>query len=487
VPVHSVPRSLVQPWRAIFLDVEQRTQWRGGRDTTRRRLWRLLALSALLHVPLTPVFALAGLLGLLSRPAPTPEVPDLGQIHAIPIDLLEPGPEPAAEPNSPPADQKQEGSHADKGKDGAKAELDTPERLAAQPKASPATSGTAARGGAIGDPVSMSGAAGRVTDANANVRVLIFTDRIRNHPLGDRIGELLGTAQQWQDFFGPAGLDPIHDVDRILIAGPQFKDSSGVIAVLRTNVPQERVRSAIDKLVKRSDGEWIDGPVPVAHAKADRAERAFVMASPNIVVVTPPSAEKHAISVGPSLRFPNPSGKEALTTYVITPWRAFVGIPFKVPQSIKWVRMKVIAGSDGGASAEIEAEDENADLAGQHAEELTKNINAVTQIKLGFVGALIGKKEARLIEPVSFSARGSHIFGTVTATPKQLATLLEAVAGYAKELAAEAERKAKAEAAKGDAGAPAADAGAAPSAPAPREPAVPNAPDRSDAAAFRDE
>jgi hypothetical protein len=115
------------------------------------------------------------------------------------------------------------------------------------------------------------------------------TARIRKHPLGGRIGKLLGSVYQWRDFFGPAALDPIRDVDQIVVVGPQFRDSSGVVAVLKLNVPDERVRLAIDALVKSDpEGQWLDAGAPSAIAHADRAPREFVLPAPGIVVVTPP-------------------------------------------------------------------------------------------------------------------------------------------------------------------------------------------------------
>ncbi len=235
-----------------------------------------------------------------------------------------------------------------------------------------------------------------------------------------------------------------------------------MVAVLGLSASQARIRAAIDALVKRDpQGSWLDAGVPAARARADRAERVFVLPARGIVVVAPPSAADHAMSLGSSLRFPKPKGNVALTTYVVTPWRAFVGIPFKVPKSIKWVRMSITPTSDGGAVADLIAEDESADAARNHAEELTRNINAVTLVKVPFLGSM------RLIEPVSFVSKDAEIHGKVVATPKQLKALLEAVSDYAAMLAKEAAEKAKKQA-QADAGAATSSAApAASSAPAP--------------------
>jgi hypothetical protein len=461
--------------------VDDDTQWRGQRDTSRRRLWTLVAVSVLAHVPLTPLAGLFGLLAFLATPTELPPGEPLPPINAIPVDLLE-GDEAPPPSQDKPAEPKPQKADPPKDKDpeAPKAELEPDQTK----KPAGEEENKASKG--IGDPTSMAGAAGKVTDSNANVRLLIFADRIRKHPLGTRIGELLADADQWKDFFGAGGVDPINDIDRILIAGPQLRESADVVAVLRHNADPASVRGAIDALVKRDpEGKWVDGPVPAAYARADRAERVFVIASPKIIVVTPPSAADHAVKVGPSLRFPNPKGGEALTTYVATPWRAFIGVPFPVPQTIRWVRMKITATPDGGAVAELVAKDGSEELAKENAVKLTSDINRVTQINTGVLGGLIGMKTFRVIEPVSFTSQGDEIHGTVTATPRQLGALLEAISKLAKDIAAKNAAKAKAKAAAaaaaaadGGAKAPApADAGAARSQPATPDPTEPNRPE----------
>ena len=441
----------------------------------------MLAFSLLAHVPLTPAAALLGLIGLLAEAPSEDPGPAPPPITAIPVDLLtddafgpvgvedgkgeeavgaKPGEESAAD-DKDPFDELDD----DDDDDTALSVPDKPEEKGsddddgADEKPKPPKNGTS-----VGDPVAMAGSAGKVTDANANVRLLIFNDRIRSHPLGKRIGTLLGAAEQWKDFFGPGGLDPVNDVDRVLIAGPQLKDSSGVVAVLKVSADPTRVKAAVDALVQRDPaGGWLDAGVSAARAKADRAERVFVLPRPGIVVVTPPSAADHALKVGKSLRFPRPKGKEALTTYVITPWRAFRGIPFQVPKSIKWVRMKIIPTENGGAYAELVAEDESEAAAKKNAQLLTTRLNTVTRIDLRKKGGVFGKAarfllgdEVKLVEPVAFTSKGKQIHGKVVATPKQLGSLLEAISGYAEQLAKDAKKKKQAAVADAglDAGAP---------------------------------
>jgi hypothetical protein len=426
--------------------VDAVTQWRGQRDTTRRRLAWLVALSVVLHTPLTPLIALLGLLGALTAP-PDEQGPPLPPITEIPIDILQsdeprgggaPAPEPpaekAAEPGDPEDDTLEE-VEADQPKPKAAVDRERPqpdeledagpdgaEREIADAQADVAD-GAVGPGREIADPVALSGAAGRIADANANVRVTVYTELLRQHPLGRRLGEVMSNAYQWRDFFGPTTLDPIRDVDRILIAGPQLRDSSEVIVVLRHHVGKKKITQAIDALVKRDPaGRWLQAAVPAASARADRAERIFVVPNDEIVIITPPSAAQDALSRGKGLRFPPPTGSAAVVAYATTPWRAFIGSPLRLPKTIKWARAEVEATSDGGLVVELRAEDESAAVAKTNAEELVRTVRALTQPTLLFI-------RTKFVDKVEFHAEGNLIFGRIRITAKQLETLLEIAAG----------------------------------------------------------
>jgi hypothetical protein len=408
-------------------------------------LWRvakLVLLSVLLHLPLTPIF---GLLGLFSWTAMSePEPPSLGPIKAIPIEMFEADPGGAEQsaqargsealepdtvaipdkPQQPTPKPEQPRELADAGAPDAGSD-DSRDAGADALAASDAGAGDAGVGPGkdIGDPVALSGSAGRVADANANVRLIIYNQNIRSHALGARMGKMLRSIGQWRDFFGPTGLDPIRDIDRMLIAGPQLRDSSEVMVVLKYNVSEQRVRQAIDVLVKRDpNGAWIDGKVPAARARADRADRIFVMPRPGLLVVTPPSALANVLKVASKIEFAPPKGREALTAYVVTPWRVFMGLPFQFPRSLKWARLQVTPTSGGGVEATFRALDESEEMAKRNAHYLHNTVGTATKLNLGVLGALLGKSQHSFLEKVEFRAEKDEISGIITATPGQVAS-----------------------------------------------------------------
>ncbi|HEY3234395.1 MAG TPA: hypothetical protein VGJ84_06745, partial [Polyangiaceae bacterium] len=240
------------------------TEWRGQHEPGFwRRLYKTLIVSVFIHLPVSPLMALIGLIQLVDFRRPQ-NVPDLGEINAIPLDMLENPAGGAKEPEpvpALPADVPVPKLEPKPVKPKPIADAGAPD-AAPDAKASASDAGDA--GGPLGDPVALSGLAGKIVDSNANVRLVIYTENIRSHPLAPRIGKMLSSIYQWRDFFGPTGLDPVRDIDRILIAGPQLRDSSQVAAVIKYNVSDQRMHQAVDALVQRDTegGKWLDAGVP---------------------------------------------------------------------------------------------------------------------------------------------------------------------------------------------------------------------------------
>lgn len=417
--------------------VDVKTQWRGQPDTKRWRFYALVGLSMVLHSALTPLAALLGLIGLLGLSDP-PTV-DLPPITAIPIDLIE-DPTPVPAPSDPEPEEEPSGVVA---------LPPSPEPLAApagkdptpEPAKDPIDEKVGHGQGAdakdpetsekVGDPVALSGAAGKLAKSGAKVRIKIDTDKVRQHKLGPRIGEVLGRVPQWHDFLGPAKLDPIRDIDRLLIAGPQLRDSSEVVAVLRYNVPEPVMESAIDSLVQRSSGEWLTGATRAASARADRAERIFAFFAPQLLAIVPPTAKRDALKRWPkNTRLDPIPGDAVLVATVETPHLVHTGLPFRFPETLEWIRASVTPTPAGGAVAIIEAQDISEEQARDHAAWLERRVLATTKLQ-GFAAAaakmLYGTDS--FVDEVSFRSEGTRIQGTLSITATQIESLLKMVEG----------------------------------------------------------
>ena len=414
--------------------------WRSLRAPRGRIIVWMVSLSAVLHLVFTPLAGLLGFMASLLAAPPPPEV-EAEQLRSIPITLLSDAdlaaldappapaePQPALEaaphePNAPlPA-----------GKPAPAKPMPPPPApppLHPPEKPTPAARGSAAEGS--GHPVAMTGMASEIVDSNANVNLLLVTERIRQHPLGPRIGRLIMNFPQWSSFFESGAVDPVRDIDRMLVVGPQFRRSADVVAVLQHSVPQAVMRGAVDRLVQRPPkGRWLRAKFPIAKAQADRAQRLFALTSPHVLVVAPLQLESQLLA-SPPTAFPAPAGDEAVVLHVKTPWRALMGLPFRLPESIAWLRLDVVPIADGSVQVHISAEDADARQAAEHAQDLSLSLNALTNPDLGALGALIGLRSIAFIDKIQFQARDKRITGQVRVSPRQLERLML----YAEELAA---------------------------------------------------
>jgi hypothetical protein len=388
----------------------------------RRLVWTLLA-SLGVHVLFTPVAAWLGLLAWLLHDTKGEDDTPVEQLTSIPISLFEeapppeqepPGSEPAAPPTAPDVSPPP------------RAEPTAPAPKPAQPAVKPPEPPAKAAGkpGRLDHPVQVSGVQSQIVDSNANVSLLLSSDRVRGHRLGQRIGRLLVGFPQWQSFLETTGIDPIADLDRVLVVGPQFRRSADVVVIIQYRVEAAEMRASIDRLVQREPrGEWISEKPPAARAHADRAERLFVFSGPRILVIAPPHLERQLL--GASIeRFPEPGSDDALVVNIKTPWRALMGLPFELPKSLAWARLGVLPLADGGAQLRVEAEDADSAQADEHAYLLERAINALTNPELGALGALLGVRSLSFLDPIELEAKGRRIRGELRVKPAQLERLL---------------------------------------------------------------
>jgi hypothetical protein len=423
--------------------VDAWTLWRGHRDTTRLAFRVLLVLSLVLHLPLTPLSGLFGLWRALDAGAPA----DIQEITGIPVDLLEeeegiaappvsePPPEPLLAPPEPAAPEKDpEAPRPDQDAGAPDAGPEDGPEDAGPEDAGPEDAGAQDSDAGLADPIALKGAVRDLSDPNLNVELRVYTSRVRKQPLGPRVGRLLGSIYQWRDFFGPANIDPIQDVDQILVLGPQLRDSSQVLAALRLKLPEARIREALDHLVRADTktGHWVEGaPIPLAVAQADRAPRVFAMAGSGVVVVVPPKLQDEVARKAKLLvrTLRDTAGVEVLRAKVRDPANALRGV-FVAPPSIKVAKVYVLPTADGGAEVLIEAEDENPEAAEQSAEYLQRQVTAATELDLGGLGALVGLGKTRFVDVVSFTAKENTIVGRIVINRKQLEMALDMVEAY---------------------------------------------------------
>lgn len=396
----------------------------------------MLGASLAVHVLFTPLPALLGLLALL--PLGASDLPPEEALDAIPVDLFEdapPDPEPPAAPPSPA----QAAPALPTPEDPKEPSAPKPTAPAEAPKAAPNDEAPKTEEEpSARDPLAMEGSVvGKLAGSNANVRLVIHTAPIGEHPDGARIAELLRRTPQWADFFGPAEVDPILDVDRVEITGTELRSSKNIAAVVQHHVSKGRIDAALEALVARA-GSWVDKDARLVRIEADGAERVLRAPNDHIVVVAPPSAERSVRKLPKNARLPSGAPGVAVDAFVKKPAETLRGLRVKLPASLASAAAEVRATATGGVEILLHVEDSEPELASEHARELETLVRKATEVdfsRMGAFGALaafaFGGSKTKLVETVTFEEKGKgRIEGRLVLTRKQLATLLDLLDGF---------------------------------------------------------
>jgi len=436
--------------------VASRTQPRGGADTVRRRFRIALLVAALLHLPAVPhLGVLLGLARSLQGPQANWDYDD-GDV-VIPVTLeeapvvAEPEPEPvpepapveetAAEPTKPAPKKrpkkKDDGLDAgapdaatadasddlDAGADAADgdepADAGAPDADAGEAVADAAAGESSSEGDldagvgavasadagapqAVKDTLGLTGGLTKVVQGKPNIALVLWFDSIREHPVGTTVSEILQCEPQWREFLG-GSIDPVRDLEGVMITGPRFSDSSKITVAVQHRLSKERVREMIGTMVARSGdaGAFLDevkADEIVARAFADRAERVVFTHPRDMVFITPEEGYEQIRSVKRALSLPPGEGR-AISLTLVNPFRPLRAFRVEAPETLTELRLDIVVTSDGGANVAAEFDDKDEETAKASAKILTE------QLARSAVGPFVGNSE--------FVARGSRIVGTM--------------------------------------------------------------------------
>ncbi len=130
------------------------------------------------------------------------------------------------------------------------------------------------------EPIAKNDAIQKLSKNPNNVQIVLIGSRLREHPVGSKMGSLLPGLKQWEPFFKDSGIDPVVDIDVMVITGPQIRKSDDVIAIMKFNIAMDKVEATIEDLVKKGGGEGkrLEGtPVPAWRGTTDGASRLFAV------------------------------------------------------------------------------------------------------------------------------------------------------------------------------------------------------------------
>ena len=405
----------------------QPTRPRGPGDTVARPAFfegafvRALVIALVLHVPFFPsrlfdVLRLALFGGFTDY-----DDPDAQAIVPIELDLIPgepPAPPPPVDPPPPPKPPPGEGP-ADAGAPrdaGTRPPEPAPRGETPKPSAHPADAGSPAP---LVDPVSAAGGAGKLAAKDANIQILIAGSVLRRHPLGPWAARLLVMIPEWRSFFEESPLDPIRDLNHILITAPRLKgDSSQMVVVMDHNLSPDDARDAVDRVLHRAGGVWLeDAPVSTGRARVGGATRLFaLLPDRRLLVVLPEAAMDQLPRLKQAKRFRNSA--EGAVVSLRAPAHAFKGF-LPLPESLKWLRLALTPTVDGGADLAVDAGDRSSDDAVAHAAVLTREIEARRKVDL------LGVATVEILDPVTFTAEGDVIRTRTHLTPQRVRMIMD--------------------------------------------------------------
>ncbi|HZO16396.1 MAG TPA: hypothetical protein VFB62_24145, partial [Polyangiaceae bacterium] len=423
-----------------------RTDIWGQRNVPARPLFWCLLIALVLHIPALPTHFSTWIRMLFGQE----EEPDTGpqQEVIIPIEFdldTEPG-EPGAKPSAKKAEPEKLPDEPDedlsgelldddeKGDEQARKPLASADRNIELPDAGEpdpleqpvAEAKPPPPQPALGDdPHGASGGVGGVRSDHPNVEILIAADVLRQRAdLAAMFGELLGSVPEWNDLLGGTKLNPIQDFDHLFISAPQLRNPRWIVVAIEHNVPAARMRQAVERVVSKSkQGKWLEGhDLPVAQIGNEGERRVVLNPDKRLLVVLPVEAENQIANIKSSPGFAK-SGSDGMLVKVLTPWRAFKSGPFKMPQSIKWMKIRFrLVGTDD-FEVEIEAEDESAEAAGKNVRDLERQIEALRPIP----GLSLLKRDAAFIGRPKWEVDGTRIRAKAPASRDQIKRIMRLI------------------------------------------------------------
>jgi hypothetical protein len=424
------------------------------------RWWPWLVLSAILHLPFTPLGPLLGLFALLVRmhsgvpdepleefvgipvellaaPAPAAEAPAGTAVEGDAVLFTPPKPKPDKKPKSEPTDAGAPVAASDAGLDASLADAAIPVEAgvpvgladagtfstepstadagtadAGTPDADTPDADTPDAGVTRPDPFAIAGELGKFQKGNVNVRIHLFLAPLKRHPAAGVIAGLLTREPQWQEFLGPGELDPIRDFTKIVIMGPQLVDSSQVGVFLEYSADPKAVRRAVDALVQHTEGaRWeTKHKKPVAYVHKAGGDRVIILYPNRGVVIVPPKPAEQMIALSkfPPLGVPS-SDDEILQLMLKTPHRVsgLKRAGLQIPKSISMAKVFISGTQNGGAEVRLELDDESPEAAAAHGPDLERDLAGVTK---GFLSLPLNAQGARIVGEAKLSPL---IVGTV--------------------------------------------------------------------------
>jgi hypothetical protein len=266
--------------------------------------------------------------------------------------------------------------------------------------------------------------AAAVQGGPAAIEIAVSAEVIRKHPVGAKLGYLLRGIPQWDDFMHGTSIDPVSDVDWILISGNSLIHTENDSVVLHYSTSDAVVDRAVAVVTRKyGHGGAIDAGVPGVRANlafADRAERVLLRPGSHLLAIVPPriagtiARQLSGRHVSPPLR-----PGDAVYWKLVGPHR-MLG---ELPEAILEMRLRVVPRPDGGADVYAEGDTKDDD-AGQAA---ARDVARFVRRHNDPITSLVTRG---LLDHVDVTADGKMVKAHLVASLDQITNLVAVVSGF---------------------------------------------------------
>jgi hypothetical protein len=257
---------------------------------------------------------------------------------------------------------------------------------------------------------------------NARAGAIIHVAAWRGHPLAGQILEampLRGTLER-------SGIDPMNDVDRVLIASADPRQRNAV-AVYEHHVDAARLDRLLLEAMRDSSppgealregsmsGARVNLPVSVRGRQTTLSGDIW-LATPTLLVVVPPRMPG-ASTFQQSAGLPMPSKNEGGSGWTEQPAEVFRNSRVDIPSTLSRADAWTFPQPGGGVRAEVRARSTSHDQALSDANKLTGDLDRATRVK-------VGPLTVRVFQTPQFRAEGDEVVGEIDVSRGQLEQVL---------------------------------------------------------------
>lgn len=257
---------------------------------------------------------------------------------------------------------------------------------------------------------------------HARAGVLIHVASWRGHPLG---GQVIA-SMPLRGAMESAGIDPMNDVDRLLLCGPDAREWTGV-AVYEHHMDRAKLDRFLLEAMRDSQppGEALrEGSMTGARVHVPlrlRGQQQTVggdiwMPTPNLIVVVPPRTPGVSTFIQ-SGGLPLPVKDEGGSAWTERPSEVFANNKVDIPPTLSRADGWAFPRPGGAARAEVRARSTSHDQALSDANALTGDLDRATRVK-------VGPLTVRVFQTPQFRAEGDEVVAEVDVTRAQLEQIL---------------------------------------------------------------